>query len=342
MRIKILPRNVFHLRSSITSADGTSYRPRILKKNFTVLTKTTQLVLLLLVLLLVGQSTLLSAQPGQYNADGRKVTHEELDTHFALARSLAEEKKFEQALKEYLFVFDNSRDVAAYGGVRLSYVPSEIAAIGRIYRPAILALHSRRDEREKLVLTAKADFNVIHELTSLNEHLEEPERNIALFDKLKTMGSAYSEVRDDILMLIWEQLVAAKRYDDLKDKVDVLAKQVVGQIAEAAVNNDFPDNDVLSSPEYQGYLRRNIIEDGGRVYETLLAVGKTEKADKLAKWMLTFSSDGEMYAQLINSAIDAKRIDIAAYLMDLATKMLRRAEDLRLVQEVARRLPKLK
>ena len=305
-----------------------------------MLTKTIELMLFVLVALSVGWPTLVSAQTRQSNADGQKVTHEELDTHFALARSLAQEKKFEQALKEYLFVFDNSRDVAGYGGVRLSYVPSEIAAIGHNYRPAILALQSRRDEREKLVLAAKADFDAIHELTSLNEYLNEPERNMALFDKLKTMGSAYSEVREDMLMLIWEQLVAAKRHDDLKDKVDELAKRVASQIAEAAINNDFPDNSVFSSTEYQGFLRLSIIEDGGRVYETLLAVGKTEKADKLAKWMFTFSSDGEMYAQLINRAIDAKRTDIAADLIERATKTLRRAEDLRLVQEAARRLPK--
>lgn len=298
-------------------------------------------MLFVLVLLLVGGFTLVSAQTRQSSADGQKVTHEELDTHFALARSLAKERKFEQALKEYLFVFDNSRNVAGYGGVRLSYVPGEIADIGRTYHPAILALQSRRDEREKLVLAAKADFDVLHELTSLNEYLGEPERNIALFDKLKTMGSAYSEVREDMLRLIWEQLAAAKRYEDLKDQVDQLAKQVASQIAESAINNDFPDDSVLSSAEYQGYLRRSIIEDGGRVYETLLAVGKAEKAKKLAKWMLTFSSDGQMYAQLINSAINAKRTDIAADFIERATKALRRAEDLRLVQEAARHLPKV-
>jgi len=156
------------------------------------------------------------------------------------------------------------------------------------------------------------------------------------------MGPAYSDHRETMLMLIWEQLAEAKRYDDLKDKVDELAKRVASQIAESAINNDFPDNGVLSSTEYQRYLRRSIIEDGGRVYETLLAVGKAENADKLAKWMFTFSSDGEMYAQLINRAINAKRTDIASSLVERATKTLRRTEDLRLVQEAAQRLPKVK
>jgi hypothetical protein len=307
-----------------------------------MLTKTTERVLFVLIVLLVYGSTLVSAQTRQPNTDGQKITEGELDTHFELARSLAQEKKFEQALKEYLLVFDNSRDVAAYGGVRLSYVPSEIASMGRSYPPAILALQSRRDELEKLVLAAKADFNVLHELTVLNGYLDEPERNLALFDKLKTMGAAYSGHKEDLLMLIWEQLAEARRYVDLKDKVDELAKRVASRIAESAINNDFPDNGVYSSTEYQHYLRRRIIEDGGRVYETLLAVGKAENADKIAKWMFTFSSDGEMYAQLINRAINAKRTDIASNLVERATKTLRRAEDLRLVQEAAQRIPKLK
>jgi hypothetical protein len=306
-----------------------------------MLTKTTAPVLFVLVLLLFCALTSVSAQTLKPNAEVQQVTKEELDTHFELARSLVQEKKFEQALKEYLFVFDNSRDVSSYGGVRLSYVPSEIASMEGMYRPAILALQSRRDEREKLVLAQKADFNVVQELTALNEYLDEEERNIVTFDKLKSIGPGSSETREDMLLLIWKQLAAVKRYDDLKDKVDDLAKIVATQIAETAINNDFPDH-VSGSTEYQSYLRRSIIEDGSRVYETLLAVGKVEKANKLAKWMFTFSSDGEMYAQLITSAINADRFDIARDLTEQASKTLRRTEDLRLVQEAARRLPKLK
>jgi hypothetical protein len=304
-----------------------------------MLINTTKLSVML-ILISIGCLTFVFAQTRQPLPEGQKVTQEELDTHFGLARSLAEERKFEQALKEYLFVFDNSRDVSGYGGVRLSYVPSEIAAMARVYRPALLALQFRRDEREKLVLVAKADFDAIHELTTLNESLGEAERNIALFDMLKTKGPLYTDLRDALRMLIWKQLVEAKRYSDLKESIDGLAKQVASQIAESAINNDFPDRSVLSSPQYQGYLHRTVIEDGGRVYETLLGLAMIEKADKLTKWMLTFSSEGEMYARLINSAINANRTDIAADWIERAIKTLRREDDLRLVREAAKRLGK--
>ena len=295
---------------------------------------------LMLILMFLGCLTFVSAQTRQSLPEGQRVTHQELDRRFELARSLAQEKKFEEALKEYLFVFDNSREVSGYAGVRLSYVPSEIADIGRVYRPALVALQTRRDEREKLVLGGKADFDVIHELTSLNQYLDQPERNVALFDKLKTMGPTYADVRDNLVMLIWEQLVEAKRYSDLKDKIDHLAKQVANQIAESAINNDFPDKSALSSPQFQEFLRGSVINDGGAVYETLLALGMTEKANKLAKWMLTFSSDGEMYARLITSALNVNRRDVASDLIDRATKTLKREADLRLVREAANRLPK--
>ena len=300
----------------------------------------TKLSLLTLILMSVGCLTFVAAQTQPASGEQQRVTEAELDKRFALARSLAQAGKYEQALREYLFVFDNGRGVSGYGGVRLSYVPSEIAAIGRAYRPALVALRSRRDEREQLVLTGKGDFDVIHELTSLNEYLDAPERNVALFDKLKTMGSSYAKVREDLLTLIWTQLAEAKRYEDLKDKVDELAQHVARQIAESAINSDFPDNGGLSSPEYQGYLRQSVISDGSRVYETLLELGKTEKADKLAKWMLTFATDGEMYAQLINSAINVNRADVADDLIERANKTLKRGDDLQLVRQAATRLPK--
>ena len=81
-----------------------------------MLTKISRLVILLS--LTIAALTSVSAQPKQ-------VTEQELDTSLELARSLVNEKKYPEALKAYLFVFDNSRGVGAYGGVRLSYVPSE-------------------------------------------------------------------------------------------------------------------------------------------------------------------------------------------------------------------------
>ncbi|HET8670338.1 MAG TPA: hypothetical protein VFM05_06810 [Candidatus Saccharimonadales bacterium] len=71
------------------------------------LVKTTKLARFMLILLSIGCLTLVPAQTRRLNADGQKVTKEELDRRFALARSLAQEKKYELALKEYLFVFDS-------------------------------------------------------------------------------------------------------------------------------------------------------------------------------------------------------------------------------------------
>ena len=89
------------------------------RKEIRTLIKTTKLSLVMLILISIGCLTLVSAQTRQGSPEPQKVTQQELDTHFELARSLAEEKKYEQALKEYLYVFDNSRDVSGYGGGRI-------------------------------------------------------------------------------------------------------------------------------------------------------------------------------------------------------------------------------
>jgi hypothetical protein len=300
--------------------------------------------ILLLVTLYIASTSAIGAlaQSPTSSAGSLKVTEGELDQRLDHARALAKQGQYAQSLKEYLFVFDNSRNVGGYGGVRLSYVPAEIAAIGRVYNPAIVALQNRRDEREKLVFAGNRDFDTIHELTSLNEYLGTPERNLGLFDKLKTMGTEYAEAREDMLTLVWKQLVEAKRYSDLRDKIDELAKRVASQVAESVINSDFPDNDVFSTPQYQSYLRHSIVNDGGGVYETLLGIGRKETAEKLAKWMLTFSSDGEMYAQLINSAINAGQRELAGELVERANKVLKTGEDLQPVRQAAERLSKQK
>ena len=52
------------------------------------------------------------------------------------ARSLRDAESFEQALSQYLLFFEQSYGTS-YTGVRLSYVPSEIVAMGKKYPPAL-------------------------------------------------------------------------------------------------------------------------------------------------------------------------------------------------------------
>jgi hypothetical protein len=298
----------------------------------------TSAMILKAILVIAASATIICAQTPQSSLERRGVSKEELDSRFQQARQLAGQRKYEEALREYLFVFDNSREASGYGGVRLSYVPSEIAEIGRAYRPAILALQERRNEREKRILAGRAESIDINELTSLNQYLNTPERNLELYDKLKTKGVAFNEIKEDMLMLIWEQLVGAERYNDLEDKINELAKGVVSQIAESVINNDFPSSDVSTSPMYQNYLRHSVIENGGKVYQASLALGRDETARKLEKWMLTFASDGEMYAQLISAAVKAKRSSVANDLLNRAVRTLKKSKDLQLVREAAKGL----
>jgi hypothetical protein len=295
----------------------------------------TNTTILTAILLIASTAAIIHGQTPQ-SALNRPVSKEEIDSRFDRARQLARQRKYEEALREYLFVFDNSRDVSGYGGVRLSYVPMEIAEIGRAYRPAILALQERRNEREKRILAGRGEFDDIHELTSLNEYLKASERNIEFYDKLKTKGVAFKEIKDDMLMLIWQQLVDAERYSDVSNKINELAKRVVSQIAESMIDKDFPSD--VASAMYENYLHDSIIENGGKVYQASLALGSDESARKLEKWMLTFAADGEMYAQLISSAIKAKRNSVANDLLNRAVNTLKKSQDLELVREAAKGL----
>jgi len=299
----------------------------------------TRIILLASILALACQGTAALAQRPRPPAQRQTVPHKELEARFDKARQLAREHKYEEALKEYLFVFDNSREDRSYGGVRLSYVPSEIAEIGRVYPPATLALEVRRNQSEKKILAGKAEFIDLQEFTTLNQYLGTLERNIELFDKLKTLGSAFTEIKANMLTLVWGELVEAKRYNELNENVNQLARGVVSQIAESLINNDFPSSDPRGSPMYLAYLRRSIIDDGGRVYEALLGLGKFETADKLETWMLTYAPDGEMHAQLIRRAINAKRNTRANDLFNRANRTLKKREDLQLVHDAAKGLP---
>jgi len=236
-----------------------------------------------------------------------KVSEEELDQRFDKARELAKQGEYEEALQEYLFVFDNSRDAVGWGGVRLSYVPGEIADIGREYPPALKALVDRRNKRQRLILDLKAGFDDIHELTSLNRYLGEPDNSIGIFDKLKTKGPDSKEIREDLAFLIWEDLVDERRYRDLRPYTDYQIEILEGELKTWTKNPDFPRKD---DPHMREFNRTKIIDRGKQIYEVLIGTGEFERASEILRKILEFETSAQIYRSLIDAATRADNLDI--------------------------------
>src|SRR5262249_10889050 len=77
-----------------------------------------------------------------------RLTKKDIEERLNRARTFFREKQYEQSLADYLFVFDNSRGISGYGGVRVFFFLRYISDLGNDYPPARKALEDRRNKNE--------------------------------------------------------------------------------------------------------------------------------------------------------------------------------------------------
>jgi thiol-disulfide isomerase/thioredoxin len=223
--------------------------------------------------------------------------------------ALAQKGKDSEALAEYLWCFDHGVEASrAFVGVRLSFLLSYIKDLGSRYPAALQALETRRDERQDRVAAGSTDFATIQELVALNTSLEQPEKNLAVFDRLP----AGSRTKDMILPLLIEQLLQAKRYSDVIQGPDAKSSfnKVVDQYNKtlASLGKDSP-----IAKRVGDSLRQLTITSGAHSFEALAGLKRNQDAKDLAGEILKFDSSDATRATLAKAARRAENAELTQY-----------------------------
>lgn len=244
------------------------------------------------------------------------------------ARELVKANDNSGALEAYLFAFDNGKAVYGWGGVRLSYIPAEIARLGEKYPPAKLALQFRRDAREQLLRDGEKDFDVVMEWLCINRYLGEKDRELELLKDLQQRGILGEKVKRQIIDSNFERLLEEKRYSMLDEYFDEFGSNFMMQIFTFELEVLFPEKYKRKgrSESMPDFWKNHIVAEGAKVFELALGVRKDLQADETAKRVLWLSSDVESYAMLTAAALRAGRKDKARELVKIAKVSLSKAD----------------
>lgn len=244
------------------------------------------------------------------------------------ARELVKANDHSGALEAYLFAFDNGKAVYGWGGVRLSYIPAEIARLGEKYPPAKLALQFRRDAREHLLRDGEKDFDVVSEWLSLNQYLNEKDRELELLEQLQQRGILAEKVKRQIIDSNFERLLEEKRYEVLAEYLDEFGNKFMFEIFHYENEVLFPDKRErnIVGESMSDFWKSHIAIEGAKVFELALGVKKELQADEIAKRVLLHCSGVESYAMLTAAASRAGRKDKARELLKMAKTNLAKAD----------------
>jgi hypothetical protein len=232
---------------------------------------------------------------------------QEAEQKLAQARQLAASGENEEALECYLFAFDNGRFVDGWGGVRLSYIPSEIAQLGQKYPLALEALRQRRDTREKMISEGETDFDVVSEWTAINQYLRESNRELEVLAKLQKSGKLVESVKERIIDSNFDQLLREKRYDVLGEFLNDFGRSFFHKIFHYEDMKLFPKrgprnwDPATAMEHWKGSMR----EEGAQVFEVALGANNERAADEIARRLLLHCNDVVAYGNLLHAAFRA-------------------------------------
>lgn len=228
-----------------------------------------------------------------------------------LGTALAAKGNDSEALTEYLWCFDHGLEAGlSFSGVRLSFLLSDIKQLAGHYPPANLALETRRDERQAKVAGGSTDNQTIMDLISLNNALDQKEKNFAVFDSLPVGNPA----RGVILRMLADQFLEAKRYADVIEGTDgtTLFKKDVDRYKEALGSLD---NNNPMRGRMEESLRPYTVKSGAHYFEALAGLKRNQEAKDLAGQILKFDSSQATRSMLAEAAQRAGNAELSHYVM---------------------------
>jgi thioredoxin-related protein len=250
---------------------------------------------------------------------------DDVEARYKLAQELQQARMYDEALAHYLWVWPASRNHTGYGGVRLSFMLSNMAQLAQQHAPAKEAFAKILDELQRRVdETEVPSFEDWQEWTAFCEHFGGRPRVVAWYEKRRDeQGRLFASAGDatdrrvehqrsvildevfDVLMEEGRPLDAVRLYDDTQTR----AEQIVGNYRMMKSANASMDEEMRA--DIERFQREKLVKDLSRLYAVLLAADRRPEAGDVAATLLATLDTPESRVGLVRAALDVGKTDEA-------------------------------
>lgn len=240
------------------------------------------------------------------------VNSQDVEARYELARDFLNAGKYEKALAEYLWLWPATREAPGMGGLRLSFMLSDMAGLAEMYPPAKEAfLGILEDLQRRVDQTELASFEDWQEWSSFCENFGQAGRIITWYEKRRDERGRLFPNRereflvDRIVSDVFDALVQAGRaldatrlYPDARLRVD----RIVTEYEQAQETNESLD------VEFEAVLMRSfeqmLVQDLSHFYAVLLVAERRDEAAYAAQKLLETLDKPESRIALVRTALD--------------------------------------
>lgn len=234
--------------------------------------------------------------------------------HHKLGDEYLNAGKFDDAMKEYLWCFDEGTTAnPGYAGVRSSYLLARLAQLSQIHPPARAAVLERRDSAAQRLVEKPSDTAAAMDFAAINRQFGESAQTMAMFDRLREKDNWDANVRLVLRDALFDELFTNKRYADL-----------LGGDAAAEVESDIQrlkqmEPMMARDPRSATVLKQRMLTKWAHLLEATLATQSTEKAQRLAQAILSYDRSDQTLQALADAAKSAGKPEFADFVRNPAS-----------------------
>lgn len=260
-------------------------------------------------LLMTIEHALAGMQSSKAPSRSGVLTHSAVQARYSQGLDFARQGEGAAALKEFLWCFDDGMArVSTFRVARRGALLDAMTKLGQQHPEALAAMRARRDEAEKNMLAGNFEMDSAADFVALNRALNEVDRTLMHYDQLPPGDSR----RLDMAVLAFEQLVAARRYNDAARAKPY--RRMEAQFESAARDRPLPAG--TSNPEAIQKSKRDFaVKVAANNIEVLAGAGDLAHAQSLAKKLLAYDSSAETRAILQNQLARAGHPELLSKLL---------------------------
>ncbi len=239
-------------------------------------------------------------------------------------RDLVKLRQFKEALKCLLFAYDNKNAVDGWGGVGNSYIPSEIAELGKEYPPARKALIKRRDSFELQILDGAYDFDLQQSWIALNQYLKEDDHGLEFMHKLQTEGRLEPAFRQAIIESQFDRFIEDRNYEILSEYLDnlILMFNFMSMHCSEPTDEQPAVNDRVPNSHFRAMSRLYTRNQAAKLLELALALDNMKAVEKILDRVFRACPGKKTLIKLIYAANRSGNKDFTLNFIDSSDEVL--------------------
>ena len=236
--------------------------------------------------------------PFSFAQDWSPPKNPDLQSILNEAREDATAKRYDDALAKHVWFHKHSLEIdPSYYGVRLSFALDSWTELSKKYPPALVKLKEVRNESRKQVLAGTKTRESFHDMSSINEYLDEQSATVTTFKKLIEKNPKQAEQVFDIAQpaLIREKAykLVGKYIDPEKDFAHIQQRYQEGKkLAE----------DPQFGADYLQFENKTLANKTTTLIAILVVNDRKPEAEKIATTSRTLL-DEKKFHKAINAAL---------------------------------------